>query len=419
MLDRNRKRDTDRYAPLSRGFLLAWLLIVFAVTLQPGGAEDPLGSVTCLLCGMRGAADALLNVALFVPIGVGLALTVKRPPVALVLAALLSAGIEMAQVMLPGRHPTLGDLVFNSTGALLGICAARSWSLWLVPERRLASGLSLTGSGAAVAVLALTAFLLGPSFPGSLYFGQWTPDLGHLGWYRGKVSEFAIGDIAIPPRRLADSDSVRALLGAGAPIYVEAIAGPPIERLGSLVSIYDDRHREIMLIGPDGSDLVYRHRTRGVSLRFDQPDLRLYGRMAGIEAGDRLEVSLSQGREGRCLSLNGTGQCGLAFAMGSGWATLYYPEISAQALASVLNAVWLAFLCLPGAFWSTGARTLARHMLMLLAAFIVIPMVSDLSSVSAAEVLGAAAGVSLGFGLRRLLGSRFVSDGVRGRRSSV
>ncbi|UCF19746.1 MAG: VanZ family protein [Gemmatimonadota bacterium] len=414
----NRSRDTDRYALLSKGLLLGWLLVVFAATLQPGGAEDSLGSVTCLVCGTRGLADAILNVALFVPLGLALALTLERPAAALLLAALLSAGIELAQVVLPGRHPTLGDLVFNTTGALLGICVARSWSFWLVPAPSPAGRLSLGGSGGALVILGLTGFLLGPSLPRSLYFGQWTPDLGHLERYRGKVSEFTIGPVAIPPRRLAESDSVRALLSVGAPIHVEAIAGPPIERLGPLVSVYDDLHREILLIGPDRGDLVYRYRTRAASLRLDQPDLRLYGAMGRIEPGDRLQVTLSHGHDGRCLSLNGTGKCGIGFGVGSGWATLYYPEIASRSLAGALNALWLALLCLPGAFWSTGGRLLARHGLLLVAGFVVIPMFSGLSSVSAVEVLGAAAGVSLGFGLQRLLRSRLVPDAGRGMRWS-
>lgn len=81
-----------------------------------------------ILPGIRfGHVEAAANVAVFVPIGFLLALIVPRRLWLLAAAGgtILSACIETAQwLFLPGRQPSLRDVVTNSLGALIGALLA-------------------------------------------------------------------------------------------------------------------------------------------------------------------------------------------------------------------------------------------------------------------------------------------------------
>ena len=96
------------------------------------------------------------------------------------LSVALSILIDVLQGMIPGRYPGLGDVVNNAVGgtAGAGIGAIAKQLLW--PSRRLAGALTV-GTGAAAAVLLfMTGVLLAPSFPATIYYGQWTADLDFM-----------------------------------------------------------------------------------------------------------------------------------------------------------------------------------------------------------------------------------------------
>lgn len=338
---------------VSRVVLTLSTAAILVATLRPDLSRGAQAWASCILCGGRGTADALVNLILFAPLGVGLALAGVRARRATLMGALLSALIELAQTAIPGRDPSLGDVLFNTLGTVAGVTAVllapRALSL---PAPR-AARLSLAAAGAFAGAVALTGALLQPSYPHSRYFAQWTPHLGHLEWYSGHVRSSRIGTLLLlPPGRVANSDSVRSLLVGSAPITVFAIAGPPPPGLSSLFSIYDQHQREIMLLGPDHHDLVYRYRTGGAFLGFDQPSVRLRGALRGVRPGDSLQVTISSPKRGRfCLGQDRDLTCDLGFSAGDGWALLYYAESFPAWLERLLRAIWLASLVAPVGFW--------------------------------------------------------------------
>jgi len=200
--------------------------------------------------------------------------------------------------------------------------------------------------------MAATGLLLQPSLPRSTYFGQWTPNLGHLEWYRGRVLDARLGGIPVHDGRMEceTGERVRALLLARAPLEVRAIAGPPTSRLGSLVSVYDGQQREIVLLGPRGSDLLLRLRTRSVTLGLEDPPLRWRGALSGVGAGDTLVVGVWARGNGECLGVNGREACGVAHTIGEGWALLASGSL-AGIPERVLEVAWLAVLVLPVGLW--------------------------------------------------------------------
>ena len=84
---------------------------------------------------------------------------------AIVVGALLSVAIEIAQLWVPGRHSSVGDLVFNTTGTIVGalLLAALPWLL--LPSRATARRLALGWSATVLLVLAGGLWLMQPSLP--------------------------------------------------------------------------------------------------------------------------------------------------------------------------------------------------------------------------------------------------------------
>src|SRR4026209_2826376 len=120
----------------------AIVAILFETLLPESG--HPFGSHLCLVCGELGGVDSLLNVLLFVPLGVGLALRGINWNRSILMACAVSVAVETAQLLfVPGRDATLGDVVTNTVGAALGFALARHAGSWLRPPPRLAAMLGL------------------------------------------------------------------------------------------------------------------------------------------------------------------------------------------------------------------------------------------------------------------------------------
>ena len=78
---------------------------------------------------LPGRGDLVANILLFAPFGYVGIHAGHRGVVVLALAAALGAGLQIAQVWLPDRDPSLQDAVWNLAGAGLGVFAARRWRL--------------------------------------------------------------------------------------------------------------------------------------------------------------------------------------------------------------------------------------------------------------------------------------------------
>lgn len=395
-----------------------WLVSVAVVailgaTLFPIAGEEPGGWVPCLVCGDRGIADVLLNVILFVPFGAALALQKWPTDRCVLAAALLSASIEFAQVYIPGRDSSLGDVLSNGSGATIGILLARTAPSWIRPRGKRAGCLCLAAAAGTTALFGGTGLLLAPSFPRSLYYGQWTPNLAHLEWYRGHVLEATLAGLPLAPRQLDQSARVRSLLMApgGLSLHVLATAGPRVPALGVLFSIFDAQQREIILLGPDRDDLVFRVRIRAADLRLDQPDLRLQNAMRRVAPGDTLNITVRGSRGSYCVVLNGTGACGLGFTVGSGWSVLVYHEVLPAWLKTLLGVGWVGGLLLPLGYWARAQWETALACGVVAAGLLLLPPATHLLSTPPREWLAAVAGFLAGGGLARV--ARFSGESLK------
>ncbi|HSM36335.1 MAG TPA: VanZ family protein [Longimicrobiales bacterium] len=375
----------------------ATLIAIAAITLTP--LEGPVtGSTYCLICGRRGAADAVLNLVMFLPVGwlVARVSTARPTASAALIGAGLSLAIEAIQIAVPGRDASLGDLAFNAAGALAGALALRAYS-----RARSAPTTAAACAGAA-AVLLLGGFaqLLAPAFPDSRWWVQWTPELGHFERHGGRVIDASFGAEPLPGGRpLERRDEVLAAMSEVDDLVVRLVGSEPASRgLAPIVSVFDDRRREIFLLGGDGHDLVWRFRTRGAALRFDHVPLRFAGAGRLLERRDTSLLRLSAEREGRvwgegaCVEVDGArGPCA-RWTVGSSWRLLLPLD---GPPGRWLELLWIATLFAPaGALAAYGRR---RNTVAFAAAaagaVLLLPAFTPVAGASPTEVLAAAAGI--------------------------
>lgn len=372
-------------------------LAIAALTLFPVGDAPRRPMELCLFCGERGLADAILNVFLFVPLGAALALGAASAGRAALLGAAFSAGIELCQHVVPGRDPSPADIVFNTLGTALGFVVLRSAPGWLHPPPRRAAGLLAAAVALPLAVVLAGGWLLAPALPRSVYYGQWTADLGYLEWYRGRVAAAWVGDVPVPSWRMErESPRLRALLLEGAPIRVAGTAGPPPPSLAPVFSIYDDRQREVVLAGIDGEDAVFRFRTRSTALRMDQPDLRVPGAFRGVRPGDRLRLAVARRGRGYCVEGNTAAACSLGFTVADTWSVLVFPSSLPAAGRRMVGLLWMAGLFFFAGLWLRGRRQALAAGTAVCLGLLAVPLATTLLPTPPAELLAALAGTGAG-----------------------
>ena len=379
---------------MPRFLLTAAVACILAATLTPAGTVLDPEFTRCLVCGVRGLSDSLVNVILFAPLGVTLALNGRRGMRAVLLGGMLSCGVELAQIFIPGRDPSLGDVVANTLGTAAGQALFGLTGRWLLPNARAAARLSLLAAGLLLAVFVATARLLEPSLPNGTVRTWYTPDLPELEWYHGRVLRAKLGPIALPPGRPFESAVVRGLLLEDAPLRIDATAGPPVRGLAPLLVIEEEDGQEAILVGPDRDDLVFRYRPRASRWLLDRPDLRLRHAFAAVRPGDTLQIAIRRQGRGVCLALNRSARCGIGNSVGSGWALLYYPRHFPGWAYTLLEAGWVAGLAFPIGLWARRRpETALAAALLGLALFV--PL-TGLIRTPPHQLVGAAAGLVLG-----------------------
>ncbi len=324
---------------------IAWAVLVLALTLAPDlaspGRDQPSEVARwCLICGERGAADGLLNVLLFVPFGWA-ASRGWGAWVAVLAGFALSGSIEALQGGIAGRFSTAGDVVFNTLGAVLGAAAAA----WVARGRSL---VPLLAAGAAVGLTA-PLVLLAPAPTDGVYYGQWTARFGNLEHYQGRVLSARLGGIDMPSHAVEPSEPLHRAFRERAPLEVVYEVGPAPEGLAPVFSVYDDEQNEILLLGVDGTDMLYLPRTRSVALRLDRPDLVARGLLDEVEPGDTVTATVAvDSRRHLCISLNRRTTCDVAPGFAAGWSLLMYPlPLSGRFWNLLADLVWAAAMAAP------------------------------------------------------------------------
>jgi hypothetical protein len=352
--------------------VLASLLAIGFATLLPEDGR-PIPSF-CVICGTVGGVDAILNVLLFVPLGVGLALSNAREKVAIPAMALLSLFIELAQLIaIPGRDASLGDLLTNTVGGALGFILCRNATGWLRPSARTATKLAIGWFGLWLGIQSAASFGFSRALPSSQYYGQIARPLEIFAKFEGKVLSPKVGHQDVHDWGFSNSAQVQQDLNEGEPVIGGVLPSQPTQDLAPIIRVVDDQKREIVMLAQDRRSLVFGVRTGAAVLRLRQPLFALRGVFpdsgfrAASSMNDTLELEARyaatkvelRGRESS-RSIAHTFRIGPAL----GW-TLIAPTqwyIDGRPVELLLTYLWSFALVLPLGYWTSHAIRLRREL---------------------------------------------------------
>jgi len=369
------------------------LLLIGVATLVP--LHEPGGSSQLYFTLEFG--DALRNIGLYVPFGVAWLVGRRSLAAGVVVALVLSTGIELLQLVLPGRFSNPWDIVSNTTGALLGVVLWRERRWWLRPPAPLALSLVLA-NGAAIGLSGLTVGWLRLPFIEELRIdSHWTPDFYYLNRYQGQVTGAAMNGIRLPHGRLAHGGPVREALSGEFDLRVIGRVGPEPPGPGVLFLITDGRKRDLIAMIVEGSDLWVTYGDRAREFGLVPPRLPLADALADAEPGSPLYVHLERRENEFCLRVNALEKCGLGYSVADSW-TLLVPFSVATPWAA---AVWLALLAFPLGFWSQSPAAMLSGLALALLGLMAAPVFFPLLPTSSIHVLAILAGTALGAGLHR------------------
>jgi len=390
---------------------------------DPGGAREAAATpLYCVVCGSLGGVDVLLNLMLFVPLGIGLGLAGFSWRRALVVAGLLSFSIELLQLtVIAGRDASLGDIITNTTGGAFGALAGPHWRRVLLPARRSARRLALAYATLLCGIWLVTAWSLGLRLPTSApWYGQWAPDLGNYKPFLGRVLGLKAGEMPLPPGRAPDQERLRDAVAARPTMAFKAVLGPMPARLAPVGAIHDEWQRQVILIGQDRNDLAFRVSLKGSGLKLRVPTVNLRNGMAG-QPGDT--VYASGGLRDGAFELES--QVGtthrsrrLPLTASWGWSLVLPWDSVLGEEARGLTALWIVGLLALLAHWSFLAGRAATTIPVVTAAILLwaIPNLAGFEHVHWSEWAAAAAGIGLG---AVTAAAAFETGGGKGGRSST
>ena len=408
-----RQRQIGVFLAISGG------LLILLLTLYPTPDQVPYTADTslwCLVCGELGLVDVALNIVLFIPLGIGLGLMGVSWIRALLIIGLATLTIEVLQLsVVTGRDASLSDVLTNSLGGAFGLALAHHWRRIVFTTTRASITIAAAGAAAWLLVQEVSALALERSLPRSVYYGQWAPELAQFERFTGQVLAVRLDSIALPGTRLMRSDRVReALLSPYSVLEVRAVSGHPTTDVAPIFSIFDDRQREIILLGQDGRDLVFRVRTRTGPLGLRSPALRLADALPEAP-GTPIELRARARRGHFFLDARIGGQSwsrDLALSASWGWTFLLPFDHAFGAEMPWLTMLWVGGLVLPLGYYA-GRSGLIRPgialiilLLLLAAGLVLIPAVAGFALLHPLEwVAGLGAGVG-GFRLGRSSSAR-------------
>lgn len=345
--------------PLLTGVVV---LVIAWLTLRPAPKEAEAAARSAFLClypcGGEGLRDAILNVVMFVPLGLALRLWLPRGVTAL-LCVLATLGIETTQwLFLVGRDASLRDLLTNTLGGLLGILLAERGVALLHPPARRATRLAGGAMAAWLLVVALGAVGVRPSMPHTVYWGQHVAELGQFEVYRGELLESFVAGVPFPNGRVGDSERLRAvLLSDSLVLRATVVSGPAPDGPAPIVSIFDENQQQILALLQDGPGLSYSERTGLAEAELAGQTVHLPA-FPGSRPGDTVHIAAGH-RRGELFLRATSGHVTQEhrWARSPAWlVTTLNPFVRRITPASwVGEAFFLGVLLLPAGYWVAWA----------------------------------------------------------------
>jgi hypothetical protein len=406
-------------APPGRVALVNALAVLFVanLTLWPTSVEtlaSPAPFLCLLGCGEETVRDVLSNILLFIPLGWAFSHWMKRRTVVLTCLAVTIVIETLQATAIPGRDPSLRDIVSDLAGGAVGTWLFAQWRVLVWPRPRMSLGLG--GAAAAFWLLVLAVTGLGNRLvsSGAVWFGFWAPELAYYQQYRGQLLSVrqdgwipANGRITAsgPLREAIQRDSFR--------LTVQVISGPKPSGPSLIFAIIDGDRRSQVLLGQERSAIWLRWRNRFEAWDLRGTTLRI-PISPGISPGS--PVTIETGRDHRNLVLRASSggesaEVRVPQTVGLGWTSMLPFNLAISTEWKVFNPIWLAGLILPLAYWfarGVGPAGLVSIVLIALGLGLgLMPMLTGAAATTPPEWIGSSLGAALG-----------AMTGYRSRRSS-
>ncbi len=383
------------------------VILIALFTLRPSPEDIHTVAQTDFLClytcGDQALRDAVLNIVLFIPLGLALALWLPGWA-ALLLCVAATGGIEYVQWgWLAGRDASLRDLLTNTLGGGLGLWLAHGWRKVLLPAAPAAVRLATSAGLVWLAVVGLTAVAVQPSLPDTTWWGQWAPQLGQFELWRGTLLAADVNGVALPNGQAASTSRLRRELRSDrATVTARILTGPQPTETAPIVSSFDGEQREIFVLGQRGMDLVFSIRTGLLAAGLRGPLLRFPDALA-LPPGEPVTVSGGISDRGWLLQVTtatATTTWHTRWSAGLLWTGFLPFTYVLGADTRPLNALWLGLLLLPAGYWMGCATDRRRAMLwQVLIVVLGLGLLAPLAGLSfspALEWLGSLAGGAAG-----------------------
>lgn len=343
------------------------LLVIVLATLTPiAGPNEPVQACDWL-CGDFLLLDFILNILLFVPLGLGGRLAGGRGRRVLAAGIVLSLLIELLQLtIVPGRDASVLDWMANSVGTAIGVGLASHAERLVRPRPKDAKFFAAAAVGLWMVCTIGGGWAMMPAPTSRDYYGQLVPSLRRLARFEGQLLSARVNNVELPSELLSTGGSIRDELRRGR-LHIDAVVrpGPPPTRLAAVARIADAGRQEILFLGQDQRDLVFKVRLRAAALRLRTPFASLAGAfpqdVGATRLGERLSLSAVLDRGVVRLSAGGAGREARAgevrFNPALTWSLFVPWDYRFGVNAPWLTALWISSLLFPVGYWGAAAVT--------------------------------------------------------------
>jgi VanZ family protein len=371
-----------------RALLVASALFIAVLTLTPAREIDALPPFLCLTCGLRPVIDFLLNIFLFVPLGAAFCLMGWRRRRALLVALICTGAIEFLQwLILPGRYPSLRDVLTNAFGALVGYQLAMNWRVLLVPRPGAARVLLTAAALVWVGIQTFGGWALQLDAPPTPWWLQLRPRHDRFpANFTGRVLNTDIGARSFRySDQIENADLVRADWLERPEFRTQVDSTSPTRGLAPIIIISAGPIKDAALIGQISDDAACQIRMRGSNVGLQAPTIRLRDGVRA-ERGDTVAIGCRYVDAVLTLtSASGSNDAQRNVRASASWTWAWFVPLGNYAFRSELfvgTAIWLVLMWIVIGYWARlGIQGIGSRLFV--AAVLGLAMVAGLAVVQA------------------------------------